>query len=172
MFKNWLSAKLNWCQKLKIYLPWNLICPNINSFKVFNDFEPLIIFRKSSIVDVRTCRTKWILKLIFFYKISFQNSYIFSERYVVDLHTGQKMKFSIKGFFSKCEQICSFLWVWSHLLKKSLMENFLYFLCNDIFWRWQAPLRNQSFQLSVSCFWKYFQQMVIVLVRSLIQIVN
>ena len=37
--------------------------------------------------------------------------------------TAQKMKFSIKDFFSKCDQIRSFLWIWSHLLKKSLMEN-------------------------------------------------
>ena len=32
------------------------------------------------------------------------------------------MKFSIKGFFSKCDQIRSFLRIWSHLQKKSLME--------------------------------------------------
>ena len=30
------------------------------------------------------------------------------------------MKFSIKDFFSKCEQIRSFLRIWSHLPKKSL----------------------------------------------------
>ena len=35
------------------------------------------------------------------------------------------MKFSIKDFFSKCDQICSFLRIWSHLLKKSLTENFI-----------------------------------------------
>ena len=40
--------------------------------------------------------------------------------------TAQKMKFSITDFFSKCDQICSFLWIWSHLLKKSLMENFIF----------------------------------------------
>ena len=39
------------------------------------------------------------------------------------------MKFSIKDFLSKCDQICSFLLIWSHLLKKSLMENFI-FLCS------------------------------------------
>ena len=39
--------------------------------------------------------------------------------------TTQKMKFSIKDFFSKCDQIRSFLWIWSHLLKKSLTENFI-----------------------------------------------
>ena len=35
------------------------------------------------------------------------------------------MKFSISDFFSKCDQQ-SFLRLWSHLLKKSLMENFLF----------------------------------------------
>ena len=37
-----------------------------------------------------------------------------------------KMKFSIKDFFSKCEQICKKLRFWPHLLKKSLMENFIF----------------------------------------------
>ena len=41
-------------------------------------------------------------------------------------HTAQKMKFSIKDFFSKCDQIRSFLRIWSQLLKKSLMENFIF----------------------------------------------
>ena len=30
----------------------------------------------------------------------------------------QKIYFSIKDFFIKCDQIRSFLWIWSHLLKK------------------------------------------------------
>ena len=34
------------------------------------------------------------------------------------------MKFSIKDFFSKCNQIHRKLRMWSHLLKKSLIENF------------------------------------------------
>ena len=42
------------------------------------------------------------------------------------MYTAQKMKFSIKDFFSKCDQIRSFLQIWSHLLKKSLMENFIF----------------------------------------------
>ena len=37
----------------------------------------------------------------------------------------QKMKFSFKDFFSKCDQIRRKLWIWSHSLKKSLKENFL-----------------------------------------------
>ena len=46
--------------------------------------------------------------------------------------TAQKVKFSIKDFFSKCDQICRKLRIWSHLLKKSLMGNFLFYSA-DIF---------------------------------------
>ena len=42
----------------------------------------------------------------------------------------KKMKFSIKDFFSKCDQIRRKLRIWSQLLKKSLMENFSFFLCS------------------------------------------
>ena len=42
------------------------------------------------------------------------------------INTAQEMKFSIKDFFSKCDQIRSFLRIRSHLLMKSLMENFLF----------------------------------------------
>ena len=51
---------------------------------------------------------------------------------IYDYCTVQKMKFSIKDFFSKCDQIHSFLQIWSHLLKKSLMENFIFFAVLDV----------------------------------------
>ena len=38
-------------------------------------------------------------------------------------------RISIKDLFSKCDQICRKLRIWSHLLQKSLMEKFI-FLCN------------------------------------------
>ena len=41
----------------------------------------------------------------------------------------QEMKFSIKDFFSKCDQIRSFLRIWSHLLKK-ILNGILEFLCS------------------------------------------
>ena len=44
------------------------------------------------------------------------------------IYTAHKMKFSIKDFFSKFDHIRRFLRIWSHLLKKSLMEN--QFLCS------------------------------------------
>ena len=51
---------------------------------------------------------------------------IFPSIRVITACTAQKMKFPIKDFFSKCDQIRSKLRIWSHLLMKSLMENFIF----------------------------------------------
>ena len=56
--------------------------------------------------------------------------------------TAQKMKFSIKDFFSKCDQIRSFLRVRLHLLKKSWMENS--FFCAVIAMKWLVFLFEDS----------------------------
>ena len=42
------------------------------------------------------------------------------------MHTAQKMKFFIKDFFTKCDQVLRKLRVWSHLLIESLMENLIF----------------------------------------------
>ena len=44
-------------------------------------------------------------------------------------YAAQKLKFSIKDFFSKCDQVRIKLRVWSDLLKKSLMQNFIFGQC-------------------------------------------
>ena len=44
----------------------------------------------------------------------------------VMFYTAQKIKFSCKNFFSRCDQIRSFLGIWLHLLRKFLMENFIF----------------------------------------------
>ena len=41
-------------------------------------------------------------------------------------HTSHEMKISIKDFFSKCDEIRSFLRICSHLLKKYLMGIFIF----------------------------------------------
>ena len=41
------------------------------------------------------------------------------------------MKLSIKDYFSKCDQIRSFLLIWSHLLEKSLIVQCDYISGND-----------------------------------------
>ena len=40
--------------------------------------------------------------------------------------TAQKMKSFIKDFFSKWDRIRRKFWIWSHLLKKPLMKNFIF----------------------------------------------
>ena len=44
------------------------------------------------------------------------------ETFLQRIYTAQKMNFSIMDFFSKCDQICSLLRIWSDLLQKSLMK--------------------------------------------------
>ena len=42
-----------------------------------------------------------------------------------------KMNFSIKDFFSKYDQIRRLLRTWSHLLKRSLIKNFIFCAVNN-----------------------------------------
>ena len=51
------------------------------------------------------------------------------------------MKSSIKDFYCKRDQIRSFLRIWSHLLKKSLMENFIF----SAMWTQYFPLQTYLF---------------------------
>ena len=44
------------------------------------------------------------------------------------MFTTQKIKFSIQGFFTKFDKIRRKLRIRSHLLKKSLMENFIFWV--------------------------------------------
>ena len=41
-------------------------------------------------------------------------------------YMAQKIRFPIKDFFSKCKYIRSFLRIWSNILKKFLVENFIF----------------------------------------------
>ena len=50
-------------------------------------------------------------------------------------------------FFSKCDQICGKLWIWLHLLKKSLMENFMF--CSIIMGRPQIHLKDLYYALEI-----------------------
>ena len=62
----------------------------------------------------------WIRKSL----LSISSSRLFSSQ-IWSKATVQTIRFSLKDFFSKCHQICSKL-----LLKKSLMENFIFF-CSE-----------------------------------------
>ena len=56
------------------------------------------------------------------------------------------MKFSIKTFFSKFDQIRSFLRIWLHLLKKYWMENFIFCVVEPC---------------QISLWWSFFVKVVI-----------
>ena len=51
------------------------------------------------------------------------------ELMLLDFHSVQKMKFSIKNFPSKCDEISSFPQIWSHLWEKYLREIFIFLSC-------------------------------------------
>ena len=114
-------------------------------------------------------------------------------------NNAQKKKFSIKDFSSKCDLIRSFLRNWSHLLKKSLMENVFFVQCkfcrgvfrnqSSPFWIrpliWSNPSkenellfksqRNKCVSLQRNCIKTYFQDVakkVLVINMSLGKFVN
>ena len=71
----------------------------------------------------------------------------FSEPYFnifESLH--KRMKFSIKDFFNKCDQIPSFLRIWSHLLRKFWKENFIFCAAN-------IQTQNMSKQREITKIW-------------------
>ena len=76
---------------------------------------------------------------------------------VLSIFTVQKLKFPIKDFFSKCDQIRRFLRIWSHLLKKSLMEKFIFcavtLLSIFIFKRYLIMRLRISFYMNLMYTW-------------------
>ena len=89
------------------------------------------------------------------------NANTYCSKMVRQTFTAQKMKFSIKDFFRKCAQIRSFLRIWSHLLKKSVIENFAFCAVFAIFyvkglrqcWNSRISKYLKDFQ-SIQIFWK------------------
>ena len=94
------------------HLPHNTLAVShpVNAWKLTSNFENNYVSYKSwrSIKDCFTFSTDMMRALV-----------------SVPV-TPQKIKFSIRNFFRKCDQILSFLRIWSHLLKKSLIENFTF----------------------------------------------
>ena len=72
--------------------------------------------------------SKIIFLAYIFSKNLLQNSYRKKRKRFTNLYLSlhKKWSFPVKDFFSKCDQIRNFLSIWSHLVKKSLMENFSY----------------------------------------------
>ena len=88
---------------------------------ISQDFKQRIAKHKSHVKNsnIITCKT-WSETL----ETVTKPNYIF--KYYQFITTAQKVKFSIKDFFSTFDQIPSFLRICSNLLKKSLMKNFIF----------------------------------------------
>ena len=68
------------------------------------------------------------------------------------------MKFSIKDNFSQCDQIRRKLGIWSHLLIKSLMKNFIFCAVMRLETKTFAKPKNQQKEQEVLLQDKQFEQ--------------
>ena len=75
-------------------------------------------------------------------------------------NTAQKMKFSMKDFFRKCGKIRSFLLIWSHLLKKPFIENFIFcaVLHFCLILLFSSPFFSNAFRLPSHFHWFFFSE--------------
>ena len=75
--------------------------------------------------------------------------------------SAQKMKFSIQEFSRKCDQICSFGRIWSHLLKKFFIKNFIFrsvkaCLIETCFIKpFEAPQRSVKIKIYLNFLFRY-----------------
>ena len=74
--------------------------------------------------------------LLIFQFLTYQNQKIYKKT-----NTTQKVNFSIKTFFSKCYHIPRKLRILSHLLKKSLLKNFIFCALKDATSKKSWPLK-------------------------------
>ena len=102
----------------------------VNELKKSMEFTQNDLEERVNNTEENMCKVKEDLKEIYEYQVdpNYVNDSLADIRNkLTELEdTAQKMKFSIKGFFSKCYQIRRKLQIWSHLLKKSLMVNFIF----------------------------------------------
>ena len=116
------------CLESRLMNPFG--CP-YSSYQDCGKNTPAIYFPTNSIKHIdsfkwQTLYPNQLCEIIFPNKVTPQ----FHQAAHHDL-TAQKTKFSITDFFSKCDQIRRKLRIWSHLLKKSLLENFIFRLVSD-----------------------------------------
>ena len=122
--ESWVVENLWFYQRWYQYYPSEDKCPNMEFFLVLIFLCSGWLRTRKNSIFVHFPRTEgnrhsW-LSLSDIARVS--SSIILA----LNQNTIQKIKFSINDFFSKCDQIRSFLRIWSHFLKKSLMENFIF----------------------------------------------
>ena len=126
--------------KVSLRFPCALCYELLNTYKVFKLYKVLLM---KQIVSKAVYDHSYYLHLTIL-----MNCLIIPQIYI-DNHY-KKLRFSIKNFFNKCD-----LRIWSHLLNKSLTENFIFCVMNTAL----NPrcLRNVFWTASV-CFSKWSSQ--------------
>ena len=77
-------------------------------------------------IDAGTCQEGKVINIIFRKMRDKDVCFFFQNYNLPQPHSHfTKMTFSTNDFFIKYDKICSFLRIWSHLLKKFLMDNFI-----------------------------------------------
>ena len=112
---------------METYLGSSQIKLIVKIVDAFNELETRSWrFRSRYLQSAAILKKKLRYKCFFFkkfFRIPLLKMPSYDSFWTTTLH---KLKFFIKDFFSKCDQMHSFLWIWSHLLKKSIMENFIF----------------------------------------------
>ena len=95
--------------------PWDVLFrDNNNGLTYYHlSLERMILFFNMPHEYQITSNEKWISTMIFVLTTT-------------GSHIAHKIKFFINDFFSKYDQIHSFLRIWSHLLKKSFVKIFIF----------------------------------------------
>ena len=91
-----------------------------NMEHIFQIWKSLLRFFFFHVMDIGSS----ILHVYFNYIIKCIRYFVQIQKRM--LSTVRKITFSIMNFFSKCDQIHSFLRIWSQILKIFLMENFIF----------------------------------------------
>ena len=76
-------------------------------------------------IKLKSCKFKSIAWSFYFLQIQYIKIFFFSFSFERNMYNCTKIEFFIENFFSKYDQIRWKLPICSHLLKKSLMENFI-----------------------------------------------
>ena len=81
-----------------------------------DELVKVLSFKKLILLFAKAFFWCFLLHVVFYYTMP-----IFSQM-ILTIHAVQKMKFFIKDFFIKCDQIRNFQQIWSHLLEKFLLK--------------------------------------------------
>ena len=110
----------------KSYLQILFCLPNQDLTVQYTSFIPWMKFSLYLFPVLLVLRVMSRMRFQGFWKVDHFETLGYVWNLVSGYYTSQKVKFFIKDFFSKYDQICRKLRIRSHLLKKSSMENFIF----------------------------------------------